>query len=605
MNNGPLDMRGTASIKDKASSSLKRIHGNLVKLVNVSGLARIARSLGGIARAAYGLGRVALAATAPVLGLTGAVAAFSAFTLVNSYAAATDELAKFGRQSGFTAQQLRELNFVGERQGVATFKLKNSLTAMTKRVGELRQGTGALNGFLKKTNPNLAKALKNSTSSAEAFNLLMSALNDIEDPADRAALAAAAFSRSGIDMVRIAEAGPDAVRGLTEEFRRLAGTMTPEQAAQAEAYQDSIANLQTAIKGLSEAIGGKLLPELTPLVNQLTEWVAANREVIATNIGEVVTSLAEGLKSVDWVSFGTGISDALTTISGFAEMIGGIEIVLIGVGVILSGPFLTTLLAITQAFWSLGVAMLATPVGRIIAGIALVVAAFVYWEETVAFVQKVWAALMDWISDTFGPEVATSIQGLVDTIGTILSNISDFYRDVWSGFGDVAIGAIKAVIGLLTGDLSAAFDGVKQIGAGIEAVFKRVFSAISGVTNGLIEKLQTLVSWAKQILGLGDAEVTTEQRAENFRNSPAPQVGPGGPFAKGIFGNTSGSSSLLKKAAAAGAIQDIKVPDGEVKVGVTFKNAPPGTRTTTEVKGTSLVAPQADLDRGQAYDGAS
>jgi len=210
-----------------------------------------------------------------------------------------DEAAKTARRLGVTTEALQELRFAAERQGVSSGILNSSFTALQKRVGELKSETGSLYGFLNKTGQTaLIRQLKGAKNTEEAFNILTVAMNKLEDPMDKAALASAAFSRAGVDMLKLFEAGIPGIKALREEARALGGVMSNETAAAAEAFQDSVSNLQLAIKGLGFTLLGGFLPIITKLQERFARLIASNRDFINQKLQDFIKKIIDVFKQL-------------------------------------------------------------------------------------------------------------------------------------------------------------------------------------------------------------------------------------------------------------------------------------------------------------------
>lgn len=324
------DITYRVGVRDRASGPFRRIGRSLENLKRQAAFQRLSAGLRGFGAGIGGVTRRVAGLTAALTGLSGVAGLAGAALMLKRYAESTDELAKFSRQIGFAVQSYRELQFVAERQGVSQEKLKSSMVALTKRVGELKNKTGSLYSFLKKSNPQLLKQLETTESTEKAFGLLLGALEKIEDPTERAALAAAAFSRSGVDMTRIAEAGAGGIASLRAEFRRLAGTMTKEDAANAEKYQDALTNLSKALGGAGFEAARRVLPELTPLIKDLTDVIADNREFIGEKAGQAVRAIGESLKSVDWAQMAQNLTETASALTSVGEALGGFGIAMLG-----------------------------------------------------------------------------------------------------------------------------------------------------------------------------------------------------------------------------------------------------------------------------------
>ncbi len=180
---------------------------------------------------------------------------------------------------------------------------------MTKNVGMAKAGTGGLVSLLKNSNPTLLKQIQATKGSAEAFDLLMQAAHDTADPMKRNTLLAAAFGDSGVTLARIAELGAKQFREEAKQADVLQGVLGDQAGPEAEAFGDSLTNVQTALTSWRDAIGQQVVPAITPLLQSLSDWTVANRELVATNVGGFVRDFAGLLKAVDWQKFGADLKD--------------------------------------------------------------------------------------------------------------------------------------------------------------------------------------------------------------------------------------------------------------------------------------------------------
>ncbi|MHA1170410.1 MAG: hypothetical protein ACTSRU_21490, partial [Candidatus Hodarchaeales archaeon] len=104
-----------------------------------------------------------------------------------------DEYAKQGNILGVTAEEYQELAFAADRSGVEMGTLTSAIAGMNRRIGEARNGTGALVTALKDSNPELLEQLKSAKGTSEAFDIMTTAMATTTDVQDRAALSSAAF----------------------------------------------------------------------------------------------------------------------------------------------------------------------------------------------------------------------------------------------------------------------------------------------------------------------------------------------------------------------------------------------------------------------------
>jgi len=442
-------------------------------------LAKTKDQIKGLGRAFVGAAGAAGRLTRSIGGMLGPLGALGGLAsvaglghMVTNFAKSSDELSKFGRQVGFTAEGLQELQYASDRQGVSQETFNASIRSFGKRLGELKGGGGALASYLKKTNPALAAQLKTAQSSEEAFSLMMVALEKIEDPQKRAAMAAAAFSNSGAAMTRVAEAGSEGLAALREDARKLGIVVGNDTAAAAEGFVDSMTRFQASADGLGKAISSRLMPVVQPMIDRLTEWVIANREVLATRLDGMIKRVAETLGKIDFERIVAGLSSFADTISTAVDWVGGWENAMIGVVVMMNGGLIggiatlaSSLIGLATAAFPLvvsgftavsaasgltaasikaaGIAVMTSPIFWAIAAIAgAAFLLYTYWTPIKAFVTDLWERVSAIVSGAWDRLKALFFQ--FHPLGIIIANwgpITTYLQGLWDRAGAIVSGA--------------------------------------------------------------------------------------------------------------------------------------------------------------------
>ena len=452
--------RSTSSFANKTVGAFKRVN------------AATNRVIGGMANLQ----------NAAVVAISG-VAIKKAYDLATGVAEVGDEAAKTGKMLGLTAESLQEFRFAADRQGVSSSTLESSFLALTKRTGELKLGTGSLYSFLNKTgNKALIDQLKNTNNTEEAFALLTKEIEKIEDPTKKAAFASAAFSRSGIAMTKVMDAGSEGIAALREEARMYGGVMSNEAAASSEGFLDAQTNMDFAIKGLTNTLGSELMPHIKAIIESITNWVTANKDIIKTNIDSFISKVSNA------ISFLKDNSDILLTTLKFVagaflamkagilaykgvmllteiaqvayNVAGGITIALTkgatvatNASKVAHAAYAVTTGIVTVAQWLFNAALtagaaamtiLTSPITLVILGIlaltAAVAAIIYYWEDIVKWVKMSDNVFAEFIRNSIdklsvGLEYIVELwgkiknSGFVKGIGKAVNAVSDFFGD--------------------------------------------------------------------------------------------------------------------------------------------------------------------------------
>lgn len=261
--------------------------------------------------------------------------------------------------------------------------------------------------------------------------------------------------------------------------------------AKAAADADPYARVQIALGELSETIGGKLLPVLTPLIERLTN--------LLNGFGQL-SPAAQNFVMIGG-AIAAAIGPVIMVIGGLISAIGTIAVAL-GSGGVLAGVGA----AIAAAFWP------------ITAVVAVAVAAFFLFRDEIGAAMN---AVRDAVTDVLGPKMAGLFKAfgeLWTALQPIIQPIIDAFAGSWSvevaKWGDVISRVFNAVVAVISGaisgitlilqaftaalkgDWSAAFgfvvEGVKNFGRTIVAVFEALFP---GVTEWVKRTYQGVKEW--------------------------------------------------------------------------------------------------------------
>ncbi|MEX0304342.1 MAG: phage tail tape measure protein [Leisingera sp.] len=433
------------------------------------------------------------------LGVTAAGA--GVFALAKSTAEYGDNVAKTAGKLGIGIEALQEYRYAAERSGVSVSTFDSSITAMQKRLGEAAKGTGAAKKALDQIGLSANDLVR--MGPEKALGAISDKLNQIENPAERAALAAALFSRSGIGMVNMLGNGSKALEQLRMDARRTGYVLSEQAARDAEKFADAQLDAQLTVKGLKNTIGAELMPVVTRSMKRFSAWAVENREDVASFADTAATKLEAALPVIGQVVEGMGkvSSQVGAVVSKVAEMVGGWENFGVIIGAVLAGRTLASiasfgiavgrlglsLLSVTGAaplvvggIKAIGAALLANPIGLTVAAIA----------GSAALIYKNWDKVGPWFGELWG--------GVRDTFEGVSSFIGGVWRGDWKAAAD---GARKAWSGIKS-YYSTLWDGV---GAVFKATWENVIKPVTdalGWTDGIVSAwenvktgLQTVLNW--------------------------------------------------------------------------------------------------------------
>jgi hypothetical protein len=429
------------------------------------------------------------------LGLTAAGAGI--FALTSSTAAYGDKVAKTAGKLGIGIEALQEFRYAAERSGVSTESFDSSLTAMQKRLGEAAKGTGAAKKVLDQLGLSAKELVKIGPENAMAA--IADKLRDIESPAERAAIAAALFSRSGIGMVNMLGDGSEALQKLRADARKTGYVLSKEAARDAEAFADAQLDAQLVVKGLKNTIGAEFMPVVTRSMKQFSAWAVENREDVAAFANTAVTRLEAALPVIGQVVEGMGrVSSTIgSVIAKVARMVGGWENFGMIVGAVFAAKTIGSVVSFAVAVGRLGVSMarlvgagplvasgikmigralLMNPIGLAVAAIA----------GSAVLIYQNWEKVGPWFSEFWG-DVSETFQG-----------VGGFIGGVWRGDMDAAADGLSMAWTGAKSALSTTLDG---IGAVFKFAWSKGIKPITdklGVTDSIEAAWSKLGAWYSQ-----------------------------------------------------------------------------------------------------------
>ena len=201
-------------------------------------------------------------------------------TLIKNSLETADAIAKSADVIGIRTGALQEYQHAARLSGVDTELLNKSFSAFSKRVGEARQETGPLTSYLKKFDEQLLANIRNSSTIEQALDLVFKRMGSLSNAADRAALANAAFSRSGLKLVNMVKNGAGGLQSMREEAQQLGIVLGDVDLRKAEAANDAIEKFSRVIK------------------TTFTQAVIDNADSLTASMGSLAKSLSAGAKAL-------------------------------------------------------------------------------------------------------------------------------------------------------------------------------------------------------------------------------------------------------------------------------------------------------------------
>lgn len=254
--------RGLRQASQSASAAGRRISSTLRDAAE-----RSRRAFTGMAR---GIGR-------SLTGLSGLLAGAGLVAGFRSLASEIDRVAKSARTLGIGVAELQALEDAAAKSGVEAGALNSTLQAFQRRTAQAAQGTGELAIVLGQMGID-AQAFAE-LPLQERLGVFADAMNELGSRTEQSQAAAAAFSRQGIQLLPLLDAGSEGIRQMGADFAATGAALTDEGAAGVETFNDRMQDLQTSLKALVQELVVELGPALTDIASLVTDIIGPINEV--------------------------------------------------------------------------------------------------------------------------------------------------------------------------------------------------------------------------------------------------------------------------------------------------------------------------------------
>jgi hypothetical protein len=355
------------------------------------------------------------------------IAAFALFAITRSTVDAGDKLSELSSRTQTSVDWFASMRFAAEQADVEQESFNASLDVFTKRLGEAKAGGGELLTFLNKVSPKLAAQVKGAKSTEAAYSLMTDAFARISDAGKLAALGAATFGRNGGPaMANFLHQGSAAIQKQQLEYLHLSGSQQ-KFADSSSDLDNAMRRSETAFLGLRSAAAGALFPAFTKLSNVVTDFIVKNRDGISAWAERGAAAISAWVDSGGFERLVIGIGDVISSAGSFVEAIGGFKTVAIGAALVITGPLLSAIAMAVPALVSLGVALLTTPIGWFMLGVAAIAGAafLIYknWEPIKGFFAKLWGDITYAAEQTW--ETIKPIWEFIKTAGSPFASSQD------------------------------------------------------------------------------------------------------------------------------------------------------------------------------------
>ncbi len=470
------------------------------------------------------------------LPLTAAASAvgFSLSQMMSKFLDTGDAIDKASMRIGIGVDRLQSLQYAAKLSGATAEDMNSALGKLNENIAKAAAGKNEeLASLFKKLGISLKDANGHVRTAADVLPEFADAIQRNTNSSVRARMAIAAFGDAGQKLIPMLHDGSKGLADMEKQAHDLGLTMSQDDVKAAASLGDKFTDLGSVFDSFGNTISAKLAPVLGPLIDDLTEFLAKNKDAFAGRLSEAVSKLSDSLKKVDFEKLADDAMDCFHAIGELYDKIGGFDTILkalaalmAGKVIIAIGSFVGSLLTLGQSFFALipiikavGIAFVANPIGAVITAIAAGAALIISnWDKVGPFFTGLWNG------------ITAIFTGAIKTIENVISGWIDGIKTLWSGLfnGDMSK-IVDGFFKIFEGSFNLVPNSFKKIGPDLLAGAQNILGDIGkkfhdffgafDLSDMLPDSFKNAIGWLKGKLGWG---------SDDKKSAPTPAPAPAG-----------------------------------------------------------------------------
>ena len=359
---------------------------------------------------------------AVVAGTAAAVGGMLA--MANKTAEATDRIDKMSQKLGLSRKGFQEWDFIMSQSGTSIDSMQNGMKTLTNMFDDFGKGSKMATESFERLG--LSYDDMKGMTQEQIFETTITALQGVESETERAALANDLLGRSGQELAPLLAAGAGSVEELKNKAQELGIVLGDDSVNAGVVFTDTMDQAKRSAAMLGLGIGS----EVMPVIQKMLDWFIANMPQIKKVAGEAfdritsaigfVASKAEILIPILGGLFGAFM--ALKVISIISKLMSAYTI------------FTTSA---TGAQLSLSAAMMANPIGLVIAAmvalIAIGIAVYRNWDTIKVKALQLWSNIkttFNGIKNAIVQPFTSAYNSVIRMINRIKSAAANIFKSI-------------------------------------------------------------------------------------------------------------------------------------------------------------------------------
>lgn len=404
-------------------------------------------------------------------------------------AAYTDNIDKMSQKLGMSRKGFQEWDYILSQNGASIDSMKMGMKTLTNSLDKVSQSGSTAGTAFERLG--ISYDDLQGKSQEEVFEMTVKALQGVESETERAALANQLFGRSGQELAPLLNAGVGSVDELKQKAHDLGLVLDDETI-------DAGVNMTDALDTMHRAfmtVGAGIATAVMPLITEFADYVSAHMPAITAKIKVLVdkfNNLSPTMKKI--IALILPITAAISPV------------------LMIVGKIITTVGQLIGTMSKLFTLLAANPIFLVIAGIVLLVAAFIYlWNNSESF-RNFWINLWNSIKNivtTVWNAIKTVITTVVNAIKTVITTVFNAIKTaitlyvnayktviltVWNAIKTVVTTVVNAIRTVIVTVFNAIKSTISTIMNGIKSTIISVWNSIRSGVSSAINAIKSVVS---------------------------------------------------------------------------------------------------------------
>ena len=210
-----------------------------------------------------------------VMGAAIAGGAAIATASIKSAIDSMDELSKAALRANMPTEEFSQLAYAGDLADVSVQDLTSSMGRLAKAQSDALKDSSAQGRIFDALGISVKNADEQLRSTSDVFADFADRFQEMKGSPEIVAAGMNIFGRSFQNLIPLMANGSQGLKDAADEADRLGITLSTKAGIEAEAFNDNLTRLQSAVTGLWRAVAADLLPDLVELTNR---FVGATQE---------------------------------------------------------------------------------------------------------------------------------------------------------------------------------------------------------------------------------------------------------------------------------------------------------------------------------------